>query len=272
MPSAGVPAQAPEVLLGAEELVDAHVVRRIVAVVARRLEDGVEVDRRDAHLGEVGEVLLDAAQGSPVEVPAADGARLVAVVDRGRVPVLDDVLLAAPPRMGEAVGEDLVHDAPLVPRRSLGAVPVDGDLEGGDVGAVVVGDPLAAHMALGGAHAALEAVGGADDEAVPHDVRIAPAHGDAVAARAVGRHGVELLADPVDPGAQGAFDACRVLLDDLEGQGDLGAGGHGPEGGPVSGQAAVVSKLHSGILACVPRGCAIGGRFIRRERQTYSLT
>ena len=67
----GVPAEFAEIFLSAEHRVDLEVVGGVVAMVACRLEDGIEVDGGDAHLGEPVKVRGDAAQGAAIEIPAA---------------------------------------------------------------------------------------------------------------------------------------------------------------------------------------------------------
>ena len=58
----GCLAQLGKVLLGAQDWVDLGVVGRVVAVVARGLKDGVEVDGRKAQLRDAGQVILDALE------------------------------------------------------------------------------------------------------------------------------------------------------------------------------------------------------------------
>ena len=91
----GVLGEATEVLLGSEHGVDREVIGRVVAVIALRFEDGVEVDRRDPHGVQAGEVLADPLERSAVEVPALDGFVLVAFVYRRFVPVHHQVLARA---------------------------------------------------------------------------------------------------------------------------------------------------------------------------------
>ena len=83
----GFAAEFAEILLGAEHRVDLEVVGRVVSMVARRREDGVQVEHGEAHLGEAVEVGRDALERAPVHVPARDGAVLVAVVDGWFIPI-----------------------------------------------------------------------------------------------------------------------------------------------------------------------------------------
>ena len=135
--------QLGKVLLGAQNRVDLGVVGRVVAVVARGLKNGVEVDGCKAQLGDARQVFLDTLERSAVKVPGLDGAVLGALVHRRLVPVLDHAALNALTRFfdlgqralapvlvaGIAIGEDLVDHTALVPLGSNFAVLVDGDLE-----------------------------------------------------------------------------------------------------------------------------------------------
>ncbi|VWM22038.1 Uncharacterised protein [Collinsella intestinalis] len=177
----GVLGEATEVLLGSEHGVDREVIGRVVAVITLRFEDGVEVDRRDAHGVQAGEVLADSLERSAVEVPALDGFVLVALVYRRFVPVhhqvlaralaglVDDGLGALEPVLVARVtiGENLVHDAALVPSGTGFAVLIHGDLERGDVCAVGIGDRLSARGAIARADLEHRPIGACHAEAVP---------------------------------------------------------------------------------------------------------
>jgi len=67
----GRPRQLAELSVGAEERIDAQVVLRVIGVVAGGVEDGVEVDDRDAQRLQVVEPLLNAAQVAAEVVAAA---------------------------------------------------------------------------------------------------------------------------------------------------------------------------------------------------------
>ena len=154
-------AQLGKVLLGAQNRIDLGVIGGVVAVVARRLKDGVEVDGRKAQLGNAGQVFLNTLERSAVEVPGLDGAVLGTLVHGRLVPVLDHAALNALTRFfdlgqralapvlvaGVAIGEDLIDHAALVPGGTVLAVLVDGNLEGRNLG-VVVGYALAAGATL----------------------------------------------------------------------------------------------------------------------------
>ena len=117
-----------EVLVGAEERVDLAVVGGVVAVVLVALEDGVEVEARHAEVGQIRQLLLDTGQVAAEIVVVPDMPVLVGTVPRRLPPLAHDAAgrdivmhLAA---LGEAVREDLVHDAALeeVRRGELGIV------------------------------------------------------------------------------------------------------------------------------------------------------
>ena len=198
----------------------AQVVGRVVAVVARRLKDGVEVERRDAQVLQIAQPLADALERAAVEVPARHAAVLAALVGRRRVPVLEHLAVGtAPAAHGQrvrgalapvlparkAVGEDLVDDSLAVPAGLAGPGREDRDLERRGVavgeGALAGGPPLARAVAPHRAVARL-------------DVEVVPDHaglgglvrgGEAQAAGVLGAaHLDELLAVGVGPHAQGA--------------------------------------------------------------------
>ena len=91
----GCLAQFGKVLLGAQDRVDLGVVSRVVAMVARGLKDGVEIDGRKAQLGDAGQVFLNTLERSSVEVPGLNGAVLGTLVHGRLVPVLDHAALNA---------------------------------------------------------------------------------------------------------------------------------------------------------------------------------
>ena len=136
-------AQLSKVLLGAQNRIDLGVIGGVVAVVARRFKDGVEVDGCKAQLGDARQVFLDTLERSAVEVPGLDGAVLGALVNGRLVPVLDHPALDSVARFfdlgqralapvlvaGIAIGEDLVDHTALVPGGTVLTVFVDGELE-----------------------------------------------------------------------------------------------------------------------------------------------
>jgi hypothetical protein len=93
----------------AQERVDRQVVVRVVAVVGRRGEDRVEVDRRDAQSLEVVQVVDHAVQVTALEP----------VVGRRGVPGLEGPGRMDTAAAGEPVREDLVEDGILHPRRGV---------------------------------------------------------------------------------------------------------------------------------------------------------
>ena len=212
----GCLAQLGKVLLGAQDRVDLSVVGRVVAMIARRLKDGVEVDGRKAQLGDAGQVFLNALERSAVEVPGLDGAVLGTLIDGWLVPILDHAALNALTRFfelghcalapmlvtGVAVGEDLIDHAALVPGGTVLAVLVDGNLEGRHLG-VVVGYALAAGAALRCAQADLGLALDIAYKAVPDKTGFGARKLSGKDAVALMLHGDEGLADAVDPGAQG---------------------------------------------------------------------
>ena len=231
----GIVAQAPEVLLGTQHRVDAQVVGRIVAVVALRLEDWVEVDDGHAQALEVAELLANALEGAAVEVPARDpevGGGL-ALIRRGGVPVLDEHALGAvavcrksglgllapalPTR--KAIGEHLVDDALLVPVGLRRARLEHGDLERRRV---PIGEGALAGGPAGlGAVAPHRPVGGLDVEAVPHDARLGRliVHREVqVVARRRPLHLDKLLAVGIGPHPQRA--ERDVVIPDIDAQRD----------------------------------------------------
>ena len=123
-----------KLLVRAEEWIDLVVVARIVVVVARRLENGIEIDDGNAKLPQVGKFRLQPLDIAAEEIVLHDFFGIDILVVAGLVaPVrvhdgallLDDrIALAA-----EAIGEDLVHDGVLRPVRGLRALVEHGDLE-----------------------------------------------------------------------------------------------------------------------------------------------
>ena len=225
-------AERAERLLVAEQRIDALVVGRVVAVVARRLEDRVEVERGDAERLEVAELLADALERAAVEVPGEHlVGLLVELVGDGLVPVLDEAALGSLARgierlgalapivaAGEAIGEDLVDDAVAVPVGLHRARLVHRDLERGRI--AVVERALPHRVLLAGAVAPQGAVGGGDVEAVPDDARLLGRElrgvPDGGAVPAAGLHRDETLALAVDPQTQ--IDSLGLVLPHIDGQ------------------------------------------------------
>ena len=133
-PAVGLPAQLGEVLVGPQHWVHPAVISCAVAVVLRRFEDGVEVQRLYPQGLEVVQLLYHAPQVAPEEVPVADLPVGVGSVLRLLLPALVDSAPPYQPRgvrhpgAAEAVGEDLVaHPLPEPAGHDLAPV-VDGKL------------------------------------------------------------------------------------------------------------------------------------------------
>ena len=276
----GCLAQLGKVLLGAQDRVDLGVVGCVVAVVARGLKDGVEVDGRKAQLGDTGQVFLDALERAAVEIPGLDGAVLGALVHGRLVPVLDHATLNALARFfelghcalapmlvtGVAVGEDLVDHATLVPGGAVLAVLVDGNLEGRHLG-VVVGYALAAGAALRRAQANFGLALDIADKAVPHKTRFIAFELAGKNAIAFVLHRNQGLADFIDPGTQG--ECCLVGIGILQNHRECngGSSGHSAKRSAKLRQTAVVYQSHSTvqfnrIMACGPWALRTGYKYI----------
>lgn len=93
--------------VAAEERVDSKVVMRVVAMIAGRLEDRVEIERGDAQLLKVIESLDNAEQIAP----------FIAMGCRIALPRLKVRRLLDPIAGREPIGEDLVEDRVLHPVR-----------------------------------------------------------------------------------------------------------------------------------------------------------
>ena len=123
-----------KLLVRAEDRIDLVVVARIVVVVARRLENGIEIDDGNAKLPQVGKFRLQPLDIAAEEIVLHDFFGIDILVVAGLVaPVrvhdgallLDDrIALAA-----EAIGEDLVHDGVLRPVGGLCPLVEHGDLK-----------------------------------------------------------------------------------------------------------------------------------------------
>ena len=116
-------AQGAEVLLAAQQRVDGAVVRRVVAVVAGGLENGVQVQGGHAQPAQIVQLLRDARQRAAEEVPVGD---LAVDLRQENRPVAPALVEPAPSHHGghvrhghptEPVGEDLIGDALAEPLR-----------------------------------------------------------------------------------------------------------------------------------------------------------
>ena len=118
----------------AEERIDLMIVSRIVVMVARRLENGIEVDDGNAQFLQIGKLRSQPLDVAAEEIVMHDllgvdilvVARLVAPIrmNDGALLLAEHVALAAEP-----VGEDLVHDGVLRPVGRLCALVEHGDLK-----------------------------------------------------------------------------------------------------------------------------------------------
>ena len=248
----------------AKHVVDTQEIRRVVAVVAARLEDGVEVEHRHAHVREVVELLADAGERAAVEVPGADATLLVAVVTRLGVPAVNhttdgaghavvgvpgvegkrplrDMAPARPATI--AVGEDLIHDARGKPVRLHLARAVHRELEARRL--PLHQHALATRTALLRAVAHHAAVGALDGKRVPDDGRILArevAREAQVVAFLRGVHGQEALALAIYPCTQGA--ACAAVTAHVDGDAHGAARWHGAKREPIRAVTTVVECPH----------------------------
>jgi hypothetical protein len=108
-PGVGRVEQRPQRRVATEHGVDGGVVVRVVAVVARRREDRVQVDGRDAQVGQVVEAVDEPQQVAP----------LVAVHRRRRRPRLEPTRLRHAPTAGEPIREHLVEHRMPNPIRGI---------------------------------------------------------------------------------------------------------------------------------------------------------
>jgi len=91
----------------AQQRIDLEVVVSVVAMAGGRGEDRVQVDGVDTQVGEPVEAVGDSCKVTS----------LVSVKARRRVPRFQTRRLRRPSRTGEPVGEDLIEDGVLDPRR-----------------------------------------------------------------------------------------------------------------------------------------------------------
>ena len=126
-------AQGDEILLGAQQRVDAQVVGGIVAVVAVRLKDGIEVQDPDAQSGQLRQLFGDAGQITAKIIIAAEHAVGIGGALRLLLPVAvqppvggDTGLL--PAAVIVTVREDLIHHLPGEFLRNIVGLIVDGKL------------------------------------------------------------------------------------------------------------------------------------------------
>ena len=189
-------AERAEVLLRAEQGVDALVAGRVVAVVGGGFEDRTEVERCHAEGGEIVELFRDARKVAAEKVAASDLALFVRAVFRQLVPLL--VQRAWPDkscdlslfRAVEAVGEDLIGEAAAEPLGRFVRVIVDRELPRLDrVPRAKAGLPVAARAA----------VRPEEPKVIPHEVclsrrdKCAAKDGRAVLPRCFQRDGLPMI-------------------------------------------------------------------------------
>ncbi len=175
-------AELGKVFIGAKHRIDMQVVRCVVAVVAHRLKDGVEIDRRHTHLNKMRQLFLQTLQRAAVKVPGGNRVVGVALVGRRCVPVLYDTLGAADALLGgcglaalapcvvagKTVWKDLVDESAFIPCGPPFTWTVEGELKRGHF-MVVVDGALSTLGTCRGADSQLWVSGDVYDEAVPHD-------------------------------------------------------------------------------------------------------
>ena len=110
----------------AEMGIDVLIVLGVIFMAGRRQKDGVEIDRLDAKLLQVVQLVHDPLEVAPVKLAVADGrGRLVPVPDGNDRPahigVFPVVYVIGPVAVTEAVDEDLVHDRSDRPGRQMKA-------------------------------------------------------------------------------------------------------------------------------------------------------
>ncbi len=113
---AGLAAQLLKVRVCAQEGVHLVIIPGVVAVVAARAEDGVEVEHADTQVLEVGQFGDDALQVAAEEIHSLAVALGHVGIEQGRIiPVLVHFAVRPPGNRGlgavETVRENLVHDA-----------------------------------------------------------------------------------------------------------------------------------------------------------------
>ena len=160
-PPVSLGAQAGEVLVGAQHGVHTAVIGGAVAVVLRRLKDGVEVEGLHAQLLQIVQPVDHALKVPAKEVPVAHLAPVVGAELGKFLPALMDpptphhALRIGNPAAAEAVGENLIGGALSKPGGDFFLSVVDGELVGTQVllGAVQLfqleGIPDQSHISRG---------------------------------------------------------------------------------------------------------------------------
>ena len=172
-------AQLGEILLRTQQWVDGAVIRRIVAVVGGRLEDGVEIEGLYMEGGEIVQLGGDTLEIAAEEI-AVPAACLGVSADHGRFvpvhmspPLTQQTLHTGRRRAAEAIGEDLIGHAFTKPLGGIGLL-IDRQLPRGAI--------VAAAAVFAQTHAA--AVFARQGEGVPHQFSLR--RGGVDAAKAIG--------------------------------------------------------------------------------------
>ena len=131
-------AKRAEVLLIAEQRVDAFIAGRVVAVVGGGLKDRAEIKRRHAKRGQIVQLFRNALQVAAEKVAAGDLALRIGAVLRQLVPArvqrarADHACNIARLCAAKPVGKDLIGHAAAEPLRRLVRVVINRELPGGD--------------------------------------------------------------------------------------------------------------------------------------------
>ena len=169
-------AQFGELRVRAAQRVNLRVVARVVAVIRPCAENRVQVDNVDAHVLQVGQLLLNAGQRAAVEIQFLIlAAAQVAHAQQLFIPILVDIAVFAVIngfcwRMAETVGENLVDIRPVEGFRRLVSRVVERNLEGFWL-AVVIRDTDAAKFVRLVAIADGAAVLAVNQEVIPEKPR-----------------------------------------------------------------------------------------------------
>ena len=240
-------AERGEFFIRPQHGIDAEIVRRAVAVVARAFKDRVEVNGRNPQFFEVRQLFPDAGDVAAEEIVIDDVPFAFALaVIRHVVPVAvdDGALLAVKAArravaVTEAVRENLVDHGVLEPVRCMGVLVVDRDLIGRRH--VVVDGPCPAELvAVVAVIDGLAAV--VDDEIVPEQTALRRQIEDGRENTAVGRHGHEGFTDIALPEADPGPAFRRITACRLKAQDKTAPGRDGTETGTVVKLAGIVIK------------------------------
>ena len=237
-PVVGLTAQCAEVLLRTQHGVNGQIVRRVVAVVAVGLENGVQVDGADGQALEIVQLLCDAGQRAAEEVPVGDLAVFLRQEHRLIVPALVYPSVSHHPlrlRHGgaaETIWKYLVCHTLAEPGGG-GGVLVDRQLPAGQG---VLRTPAVFAEADGAAVAAGEA------EGVPAQLRRLRGGVDPGKAALCRRQGDGLVCAGELPAYQ---QLAGVICLVTQGEGHSRAAGHGTKGGFAGAVLRVKNREHS---------------------------